>query len=62
MDWVVPVGALVLGWIMGLLLARHNLKILRETKQERLEARRAFKKKKNRALAKYYGIKLPDDK
>lgn len=46
---------------MGLLLARHNLKVLKETKQERLEARRAFKKKKNQALAKYYGIKLRED-
>lgn len=47
---------------MGASLAMHNLKVLKETKQQRLEERRAFKKKKNRALARFYGIKLPEDK
>lgn len=47
---------LFLAWLMGVALARRNLRVLRETKQERLEARRAFKKKKNEALRKYYGL------
>jgi hypothetical protein len=55
------IGCLALAIIFGIALTNHNLKMLRENKQERLEARRAYKKRKNRALAKFYGITLRED-
>lgn len=62
-DFYVSVGALLVAIVSGLLLAKHNLKILRETRPERVATRRREKIKKNMALAKLYGIdwKPPKD-
>ena len=47
--------------IIGMtLLMRYNLRILRETKQERLEVRRAYKKKRNEQLRRFYGLDKKD--
>lgn len=48
--------ALIIAWLLGALLAKYNLKVLRENKPERLEARRAYKKLKNERLRKFYGL------
>lgn len=63
-DFYFSIGALLLAISLGLILARHNLKILHETKDERMEERRKYKIKKNQALAKFYGIdwKPPKDR
>lgn len=55
MEWLGPIF-LFSAWLMGVALARHNLKVLKETKPQRLEARRKYKKKKNEALRKLYGL------
>jgi hypothetical protein len=49
-------SCLLITIILGISLARHNLKVLRETKEERLEARRRYKKIKNERLRKALGI------
>lgn len=53
---IFAVIALGIAWVLGFSLAMHNLKVLKETKQERLEARRAYKKVKNERLRKFYGL------
>ena len=39
-DVVVAIGSLALAYIMFTWLMLHNLKVMRETKQQRLQARR----------------------
>jgi hypothetical protein len=50
------VGSLVLAWLLGLSLARQNLKMLAKTRPERVAARRREKRIKNIKLAMFYGI------
>jgi len=50
------IGSIAILWVMGFILAMANLKVLRETKQERLEVRKAYKKEKNERLRKFYGL------
>lgn len=50
-------GFIFLAWIGYILLSNYNLDVLIETKQERLEARRAYKKIKNDKLRKMFGLK-----
>ena len=39
-DFYISIGCLILAIILGISLARYNLKILRETKELRIKARR----------------------
>lgn len=55
-------GCLFITIILGISLARHNLKVLRETKQERLEARRRYKKIKNERLRIALGLPKKENK
>lgn len=54
---IIAIGSIILLWLLGVSLAMYNLKVLKETKQERLEQRRAYKKEKNERLRKFYGLK-----
>lgn len=56
MEFYFAVGSLVFFICLGLAFAQYNLYLLRLTKQERLEARRAEKKIKNEQLRKFYGL------
>lgn len=56
MDFYIAITCIVLTIILGIRLSLYNLKILRETRQERLIARRAFKKAYNERLRIFYGI------
>lgn len=56
MEFYVAIGSLALLWLAGFALAMGNLQVLKATKQERLEARRAEKKIKNERLRKFYGL------
>lgn len=56
MEFYVAIGSLAVLWLMGFALAMGNLQVLRATKQERLEARRAEKKIKNDRLRRFYGL------
>jgi len=58
-DWhfVLAISCLLGAIVLGLSLAWHNA---RDTKRQEanLEARRAYKREKNRRLARFYGIDL----
>ncbi len=54
---IISVIILGIAWILGFSLAMYNLKVLKETKQERLEARKSYKKVKNERLRRFYGLK-----
>ena len=58
-DWqfVIAISCLLVSIAMGLHLAWKNLNDT-ERIQSNLEARRAYKREKNRRLAKFYGIDL----
>lgn len=58
-DWILPVSCIALSAALGISLSISNLSD-KEARQARLEARREFKKEKNRRLAKALGI--PYDK
>lgn len=57
MEFYIAIGSLAVLWLMGFTLAMGNLQVLKATKQERLEARRAEKKIKNERLRRFYGLK-----
>lgn len=57
MDFYIAIGCLFLAIGVMTWLMFHNLKILRETKEERIAARRAEKRIKNERLRKAF--KLP---
>ena len=61
LEMWIAIGSIVICCILGISLAHFNLKLLAATKQERLEARRAYKKEYNKRLAKFYGITLRED-
>jgi hypothetical protein len=56
MDFYVAIGSLVVLWLAGFAFAMGNLQVLKATKQERLEMRRAEKKIKNDRLRRFYGL------
>lgn len=60
-DFFVAIGSLFLVTCLGIWLAIQNYKELIRTKEWRISARRAFKKEKNKRLARALGIKLKDD-
>lgn len=53
---ILAISSIALLWLLGLSLAMYNLKVLKATKRERLEQRRAYKKIKNERLRKMYGL------
>jgi len=53
---VLPIGCLIAAFILYTWLTWTNLQNLIATKQERLEARRAYKKIKNEKLRRFYGL------
>lgn len=59
MDWhfVLAISCLVISILMGIHLAWKNLHDT-DRIQANLEARRAYKREKNRRLARFYGIDL----
>ncbi len=59
MDFLIAVGCLVLAAGLGISVAVANLKDT-ERIQRNLDARREYKREKNRKLARFYGI--PYDK
>lgn len=57
MDAVIGIGSLVLAVLLGLWLAYQNHKELERTREERVAARRAYKKIKNEKMRIFYGLK-----
>jgi hypothetical protein len=57
LDFYISIGCIVSLIVFGLWLASYNLKVLRETKEERLRIRRAYKKAKNERLKRFLRIK-----
>lgn len=57
LEFYISIFSILGAIIFGIMLSKFNLKILKETKQIRLEQRRAFKKIKNERLRIALGIK-----
>lgn len=57
LEFYISIFSILGTTVLGLFLAKHNLKVLRETKQIRIAQRRAFKKIKNERLRIALGIK-----
>jgi len=58
----VAMGCVALGFVFYTLMAIRVYKMLIETKPQRIAARRAYKRRRNMALAKMYGIKYDPDR
>jgi hypothetical protein len=55
-DFWLTMGCLGGAFLLYTWLVIHNYREMIKSKPERLAARRAYKRKKNMALAKFYGI------
>jgi hypothetical protein len=54
---LIPVGCLVLAIVLGIRLAIRNHKELQRTREQRVAARREYKKVKNQKMKVFFGIK-----
>lgn len=60
-DFFMAIGSLFLVTCLGIWLTIQNYRELIRTKDWRIKARSAFKKEKNKRLARALGIKLKED-
>lgn len=55
-QFIITISCLITTIVLGISLTIYNLKILRDTKEQRVATRRAEKKLKNARLKKFYNL------